>query len=75
MEDKIIGQMKDAERKAWEALSGYKFWMFGYHAGRWVNYNNLLDNKFGNPFKSSVDLARAQIDKLNGQTELEEVRR
>ena len=54
--------MEDAERKAWEALSGYKFWMFGYHAGRWINYNNLLQSKRRNPFACAVKMARQKID-------------
>jgi len=54
----IIEAMKDAEKKAWEALAGYKFWMFGYHAGRWVNYNKLLPKSLPNPFKDAVTLAR-----------------
>jgi len=62
--DKILDAMVDAERKAWEALSGYKFWMFGYHAGRWVNYNNLLSSKLPNPFKDAVILARNKVDNL-----------
>lgn len=40
--DTILASMRDAEIKAWEGLRGYKFWMFGYHAARWVNYNQLL---------------------------------
>lgn len=54
----ILEAMADAEKKAWEALAGYKFWMFGYHAGRWVNYNKLLPIKQPNPFKDTVTLAR-----------------
>jgi len=61
-EDKILAQMEDAERKAWEALGGYKFWMFGYHAGRWINYNNLLAQKQPNPFKDTVHLARTKLE-------------
>lgn len=60
-ERKILDAMADAERKAWEALSGYKFWMFGYHCGRWVNYNNLLDRKRSNPFRDAVKLARGKL--------------
>jgi len=60
----IREQMSDAVEKAWEALSGYKFWMFGYHAGRWVNYNRLLPKpeRLGNPFIDAVKLARSKID-------------
>lgn len=63
MREQVLKAMEDAERKAWEALSGYKFWMFGYHAGRWINYNNLLDKKLSNPFSDAVKLARNKIDK------------
>jgi hypothetical protein len=68
----ILAQMADAESKAWEALGGYKFWMFGYHAGRWVNYNNLLpaDAKLPSPFRCSVHLARQKRDELDGQLPL-----
>jgi len=61
-ETKIFDAMTDAEQKAWEALSGYKFWMFGYHAGRWINYNKLLDKPLANPFRDAVNLARNKID-------------
>lgn len=58
----IREQMRDAEDKAWEALSGYKFIMFGYHASRWVNYNKLLDQGYTNPFRELVKLAREKTD-------------
>ena len=58
MVDRLRQEMKEAEIKAWEALSGYKFIMFGYHASRWVNYNKLLDTGQPNPFISLVKLAR-----------------
>jgi hypothetical protein len=61
--EKILEAMADAEQKAWEALSGYKFWMFGYHAARWINYNKLLEKSLPNPFKETVQLARNKIDK------------
>jgi len=61
--------MHDAETKAWEALRGYKFWMFGYHAARWVNYNQLLpqQRRFRSPFKSLVEIADRQCDKAQMQ--------
>lgn len=61
MQGKVLLAMQDAEFKAWTALAGYKFWMFGYHAARWINYNNLLDHKRPNPFKDAVKLAREKI--------------
>lgn len=67
--DLVLAAMQDAETKAWEALSGYKFWMFGYHAGRWINYNNLLPptDRKASPFKATVELARRKRDELDGQ--------
>lgn len=61
----IYAALRDSEAKAWEALSGYKFWMFGYHAARWVNYNQLLPPKlrFRSPFKSLVETGARQVDK------------
>lgn len=61
----IFAAMQDAEAKAWEGLSGYKFWMFGYHAARWVNYNQLLprQRRFRNPFKALVEIGRHKIEK------------
>lgn len=59
--DKIIRLQDEAERKAWAALAGYKFWMFGYWAATWVKYNQLLPNdglRKPNPFKGLVAIAR-----------------
>lgn len=56
----IAVRMDQAERKAWESLSGYKFWMFGYHAAQWVMLNQLLDRPRPNPFRCAVDLARTK---------------
>ena len=60
----IFAAMHDAETKAWEGLAGYKFWMFGYHAARWVNYNQLLPRvrRFRNPFKILVEIGHRQVD-------------
>ena len=53
--------MIEAESKAWKALAGYKFWMFGYHAAQWVLLNRLHNKKSPNPFTRLVKLARDQI--------------
>jgi len=65
MKDEILDSMEDAERKAWKALAGYKFWMFGYHAARWINYNKLLPglDRRPSPFRDAVKLGR---EKING---------
>lgn len=53
--------LAEAERKAWNSLSGYKFLMFGYHAAQWVTLNKLnpKDKKQPNPFRGLVKYARA----------------
>ena len=50
-----------AERKAWESLARYKFWMFGYHAADWVKISRRLGGKRPNPFKALVQAAREQL--------------
>ena len=71
----ILAAMRDAETKAWEGAAGYKFWMFGYHAARWVNYNQLLpsDQRFRNPFKALVEIARQKIDTAQDRLPLVEI--
>ena len=51
-------KLEEAERKAWGALSRYKFVMFGYWAGVWVHLATLNNVKRPNPFKELVKFAR-----------------
>jgi len=63
MTEKIIEERNAAERKAWDALARYKFWMFGYHAAAWIKYNDLLrpgEGRARNPFRDLVLLARSK---------------
>ena len=62
-EELIILKREEAIEKAYVALSGYKFWMFGYHAAAWVKYNQLLprERQSPNPFRCLVDAARAHM--------------
>lgn len=55
-EVKILTAMQEAEQKAWKSLAGYKFYMFGYWAGAWVKYNNLLPRARPNPFHDAVTI-------------------
>ena len=59
MEEKLRSAMADEECKAWKALAGYKFWMFGYHSSKWVSYNKLGGFKEPNPWGRLVKLAKA----------------
>lgn len=56
--ERILLERDEAERKAWDALSRYKFWMFGYWAAIWVHLNRV--GKFGgrSPFAELVLTAR-----------------
>ena len=55
---KALRALREAETKAWSSLKGYKFYMFGYWAARWVQINK--DWKFGepNPFRVFVEQAK-----------------
>jgi hypothetical protein len=59
-EDRIRTARAEAEIKAWSALAGYKFEMFGYWASSWVKYNQLMigGERLPNPFRAAVHLAR-----------------
>jgi hypothetical protein len=57
-EQTILHDMKRAERNAWKALAGYKFWMFGYWAAIWIHLNKLLPKSQPNPFRGLVEAAR-----------------
>lgn len=56
--EKIIVELDQAERKAWDSLSRYKFQMFGYWAAIWVHLNRLAETKRPNPWKKLVSDAR-----------------
>ena len=60
MEEKIIAEMEEAERKAWDALARYKFQVFGYWSGIWIHLNRISGLKKPNPFKDLVALARTR---------------
>lgn len=58
LDQRLLDELSDAERKAWRALAGYKFQMFGYWAAIWVHLNRLGRFKRPNPFKALVHKAR-----------------
>ena len=61
MKDKILEEMNEAERKAWDSLARYKFFMFGYWASHWVKYNRLGGFNRPNPFKNLVQTAKGSV--------------
>lgn len=56
----LTAEMEIAERKAWDALCRYKFWMFGYWAAIWVHLNRIGGFKHPNPWRVIVRAARAE---------------
>jgi len=58
----VIQARDEAERKALDGLSRYKFDRFGYWAARWVAFNQVLPKRdqAANPFKDLVQAARAR---------------
>jgi len=52
------GERAKAEEKAWDSLSRYKFFMFGYWCATWVQMNRLCAQKADNPWQELVTLAR-----------------
>lgn len=58
LRDRLEDDLAEAERKAWDALARYKFFMFGYHAADVVRITRRLGDRRGNPFKVLVEVAR-----------------
>lgn len=55
----LAAELDEAERKAWDSMARYKFWMFGYWAAIWVHLNRIGNFRRPNPWKSLVLAARA----------------
>ena len=55
--DEALVELKVSESRAWDALSRYKFYLFGYWACHWVNLNRYAGTKLANPFAALVKAA------------------
>ena len=58
MNNELLPELEEAERKAWDSLSRYKFMMFGYWAAIWVHLNRIGGFKRANPFSGLVKEAK-----------------
>lgn len=58
MSDSIAEHLDEAEAKAWDSLSRYKFMQFGYWAAIWVHLNRISGARQPNPWKAVVLQAR-----------------
>lgn len=57
--------MAEHQRKAWDSLARYKFYMFGYHAAAWVTLKKLLPRAVqnpGNPWRGLVVMAQRMFE-------------
>ncbi|MEK9754695.1 MAG: hypothetical protein VW338_15985 [Rhodospirillaceae bacterium] len=60
IEQHLVDELEQAERKAWQALARYKFQMFGYWCAVWVHLNRVGGFRRANPFADLVKQARAR---------------
>jgi hypothetical protein len=58
---RVTCEIDEAEKKAWDALSRYKFQMFGYWAAIWVHLNRISGENRPNPWKKIVVIAREDM--------------
>jgi hypothetical protein len=61
-DDRLLAELGEAQAKAWDALSRYKFWMFGYWAAIWVHLNRVGHFRQPNPWKVLVQMAKEHIN-------------
>ena len=54
-------KIMEAEYKAWQSLSGYKFIMFGYWAAIWVHLNKMKAKPLDNPFRDLIQIAKRKL--------------
>lgn len=57
VQEALAEALAEAEHKAWNSLSRYKFQMFGYWAAIWVHLNRIGDCRQPNPWAELVRLA------------------
>lgn len=57
---RIDQELAEAEAKAWDSLSRYKFMMYGYWCGVWVHLNRISGENRPNPWRGLVEIAKAR---------------
>lgn len=65
--ERLLVELDEAEAKAWDALSRYKFQMFGYWSAIWVHLNRISGANRPNPWGRLVQIARYQRSLAQGQ--------
>lgn len=58
LSSRLEAELDEAESKAWDSLSRYKFQMFGYWAAIWVHLNRIGEFKRPNPWSKLVATAK-----------------
>lgn len=56
--DRLTAELDEVERRAWDALSRYKFMNFGYWCAVWVHLNRISGQNRPNPWRDLVLVAR-----------------
>lgn len=68
--ERILREMEQAERKAWEALGKFRFAEFGHYASLWASLHRASGARLTNPFSGVAILARQRLNterRLRGQ--------
>lgn len=64
MEGEVSRYLDEAERKAWDSLARYKFYMFGYWAAMWGEMNDISGIHRPNPFSDLALWASGERGRL-----------
>ncbi len=67
--DALLPHLHEAEFKAWDSLSRYKFQMFGYWAAIWVHLNRIGGFNLPNPWRDVVRSARNTLQPFGERPE------
>lgn len=62
----LEADLAENERKAWDALARFKFWMFGYHAAACIRIKRQLGRGREPFFKELVEVARTVMARRYG---------
>ena len=69
LNDRLLRELDEAEKRAFVSLAGYKFQMFGYWAAIWVHLNRIGGFGKPSPFKALVDEAKGVRDTYPARTQ------
>jgi hypothetical protein len=63
--EQVVAALQETESKAWDGLSRFQFWIFGYYAARWAHlaalWREATGEVFPNPYVDCVKVARERF--------------